>query len=66
MLPVIQAFAAAHQILEVTVVAEAGMLSDANLALLEDAGLRFFVGARIADVPYHVAEWHSGTQVSRS
>jgi hypothetical protein len=56
-LPVIAAFAAAHQIPEVIVVADAGMLSEANLADLEDAGLRFIVGARIPDIPYHVAAW---------
>jgi Transposase DDE domain len=56
-LPVIQAFAAAHRLPEVTVVADAGMLSEANLAALEDAGLRFIVGARIPDLPYQVAEW---------
>jgi hypothetical protein len=56
-LPVIQAFAAAHQLPEVTVVADAGMLSEANLAALEDAGLRFIVGARIPDIPYQVAAW---------
>jgi Transposase DDE domain len=56
-LPVIQAFAAAHRISEVTVVADAGMLSEANLAAIEDAGLRFIVGARIPEVPYQVAEW---------
>jgi hypothetical protein len=57
MLPVVQAFAAAHGLPEVTVVADAGMLSEANLADLEDAGLTFIVGARIPDVPYQVAEW---------
>jgi hypothetical protein len=56
-LPVIQAFAAAHGLPDVTVVADAGMLSEANLADLEDAGLRFIVGARIADIPYQVREW---------
>jgi len=56
-LPVVQAFAAAHQLPEVTVVADAGMLSEANLMELEDAGLRFIVGARIADIPYQVSEW---------
>ena len=59
-LPVVQAFAAAHQLPEVTVVADAGMLSEANLKDLEDAGLRFIVGARIPDVPYQVAEWRRG------
>jgi hypothetical protein len=39
--PVIQAFAAAHGLPEVTVVADAGMMSEANLKDLEDAGLRF-------------------------
>ena len=56
-LPVVQAFAAAHALPEVTVVADAGMLSEANLKELEDAGLRFVVGARIPDVPYQVREW---------
>ena len=55
-LPVVQAFATAHQLPEVTLVADAGMLSEANLAAIEDAGLSFIVGARIADVPYQVAE----------
>ena len=56
-LPVIQAFAAAHGLPEVTVVADAGMLSESNLAAIEDAGLRFIVGARIPDVPYQVSQW---------
>jgi Transposase DDE domain len=56
-LPVIQAFAAAHGLPEVTVVADAGMLSEANLAAIEDAGLKFIVGARIPDLPYQVSQW---------
>ena len=66
-LPVIQAFAAAHGLPEVTVVADAGMLSEANLAAIEDAGLRFIVGARIPDVPYQVGEWrrtHPGEPIA--
>jgi hypothetical protein len=57
LLPVIEAFQAAHQLPEVTVVADAGMLSEANLAAIEDAGLRFIVGARIPEVPYQVSQW---------
>jgi transposase len=57
MVPLLQAFAAAHHLPEVTVVADAGMMSEANLKELEDAGLTFIVGARIPDVPYQVAEW---------
>jgi hypothetical protein len=56
-LPVLQGFAAAHHLPEVTVVADAGMLSEANLAELDDVGLRFIVGARIPDIPYQVKEW---------
>jgi hypothetical protein len=56
-LPVLEAFIAAHRLPEVTVVADAGMLSEANLAAIEDAGLRFIVGARIPEVPYQVSEW---------
>ena len=66
-LPVLQAFMAAHRMPEVTVVGDAGMLSEANLAALEDAGLSFIVGARIPDVPYQVAEWrrtHPGEPVA--
>ena len=53
----LQAFAAAHGLPEVTVVADAGMMSEANLKDLEDAGLRFIVGARIPDIPYQVKKW---------
>jgi hypothetical protein len=56
-LPVLRAFMTAHRLPEVTVVADAGMLSEANLAALEDAELRFIVGARIPDVPYQVSQW---------
>ena len=56
-LPVVQAFQAAHGLPDVTVVADAGMLSEQNLKELEDAGLHFIVGARIPEVPYTVKEW---------
>ena len=56
-LPVVQAFQAAHGLPDVTVVADAGMLSEQNLKELEDAGLHFIVGARIPEVPYSVKEW---------
>lgn len=56
-LPVITAFQKAHGLPDVTVVADAGMLSEQNLKELEDAGLHFIVGARIPEVPYSVKEW---------
>jgi hypothetical protein len=57
MLPVIQAFMAAHQLPDVTVVADAGMVSEANQKQIEAAGLSFILGQRIPDVPWAVTEW---------
>jgi transposase len=59
MLPVITSFMAAHRLREVTVVADAGMVSAANQAAIEAAGLTFILGARIPDVPYVVAAWRT-------
>jgi Transposase DDE domain len=56
MLPVIQAFMKAHQVPDVTVVADAGMVS-ANQQAIEAAGLSFILGARVPEVPYVVARW---------
>ena len=58
MLPVLQAFMAAHRLPEVTVVADAGMFSEANQQALEAAGLSFILGAKIPDIPYQVQRWH--------
>ena len=46
MIPLVQRFVAAHGIAGVTVVADAGMMSEANLADLEDAGWSFIVGGQ--------------------
>ena len=50
-IPVVEAFQAAHGIEELVIVADAGMLSAANLAALDDARLRFIVGARTTRAP---------------
>jgi Transposase DDE domain len=60
MLPTITAFMVAHQLPDVTIVADAGMVSEANKRAIEAAGLSFILGARIPDVPYVVAEWRRG------
>ena len=57
MLPTIRAFMQAHQLPDVTVVADAGMVSAANQQAIEAAGLSFILGARIPEVPYLVAQW---------
>jgi transposase len=57
MLPTIRAFMAAHHLRDVTIVADAGMISEQNRKAIEAAGLSFILGARIPEVPYVVTEW---------
>lgn len=54
--PVLDAFRERHQVDELVVVADAGMLSAANLAAVEDAGHRFIVGSRTSSAPFDLAE----------
>jgi hypothetical protein len=66
MLPVIKKFMAAHSLPDVTVVADAGMISDANMKAIEAAELSFILGMKIPDVPYVVDEWrreHPGQEI---
>jgi Transposase DDE domain len=66
MLPVIESFMTAHQLPDVTVVADAGMVSEANQKAIEAAGLSFILGARIPSEPYVVKRWrreHPGEQL---
>jgi Transposase DDE domain len=60
MLPTIRAFMAAHRLADVTIVADAGMVSESNRRAIEAAGLSFILGARIPDIPYVVTEWRRG------
>ena len=57
MLPVINAFKEAHQLTDVTVVADAGMISEANQIALQAAGLSFILGTRIPLLPDVVRRW---------
>ena len=66
MLPVIEKFMAAHRLPDVTVVADAGMISEANQKAIEAEGLSFILGMKIPDVPYDVEEWrreHPGEEI---
>lgn len=56
LLPVLRAFQDRHQVDDVVVVADAGMLSASNLNQIEDAGFSFIVGSRISKAPYDLAE----------
>lgn len=56
LIPVLDEFRETHDVKDLIVVADAGMLSAANLLALEDAGLSFIVGSRAAKAPYDLAE----------
>jgi transposase len=69
MLPTINAFMSAHRLCDVTIVADAGMISAAHQRAIEDAGLSFILGAKIPQVPHVVDQWrrrHPGQQVRSS
>jgi hypothetical protein len=57
MLPVIEEFMTAHKIPDVTVVADAGMVSEANQKAIEAAGLSFILAMKIPRIPYAVGQW---------
>lgn len=60
-IPVIKAFQQRHQVADMVVVADAGMLSAANLKTIDEASLRFIVGSRVVKAPHDLAKhfrWH--------
>jgi len=67
MLPVIEAFMTAHQLPDVTVVADAGMISEANQKAIEAAGLVIHPGHEDPRRPLRLAQWrreHPGEDIS--
>jgi Transposase DDE domain len=59
--PIVRAFAERHQVAEMVVVADAGMLSAKNLTELDEANLRFIVGSKVTKAPLDLAShfrWH--------
>jgi hypothetical protein len=66
MLPVIDQFLTDHPVKDVTVVADAGMLSHENRARLVDAGLSYIIGQKIPEMPSVIEKWqqeHPGQPV---
>jgi transposase len=55
LIPTLHAFQDRHGVADLVVVADAGMLSAANLNAVEDAGFTFIVGSRISKAPYDLA-----------
>lgn len=59
--PIIRQFQARHDLIDMVVVADAGMLSAGNLRELDEANLRFIVGSRMMKAPNDLAShfrWH--------
>jgi hypothetical protein len=57
LLPVIQGFLAQNGLTKTTIVADAAMMSESNLAALSEAGYTYIVGSRLHKVPYDIAEY---------
>lgn len=61
LIPVITGFQTRHGLADFVIVADAGMLSAANLKALDEAQLRFIVGSRMTKAPIDLAahfRWH--------
>ena len=59
--PIIARVQARHRIESIVVVADAGMLSEANLTALDEADMRFIVGSRVSKAPIDLEShfrWH--------
>jgi len=59
--PIVKQFQERHDLVDMVVVADAGMLSASNLKELDDAGFRFIVGSRVTKAPIDLAShfrWH--------
>jgi hypothetical protein len=54
---VLDTFKARHGIDDLTVTADAAMLSSKNIQALEEAGYHYIIGSRLAKTPYEIAEY---------
>lgn len=60
-IPIVKQFTARHNLADLVVVADAGMLSASNLTEVDEASLRFIVGSRVTKAPTDLAShfrWH--------
>lgn len=56
-LPVVEVFKKQHNLQNITIVADAAMLSRKNLEALTKAGYTYIVGSRLHKIPYDIAEY---------
>lgn len=57
--PVLEAFCAQNGLTDITVTADAAMLSASNLSALEEIGYHYIISSRIAKTPYEIAEYQN-------
>ena len=58
-LPVLKDFRERHKLQNITVTADAAMLSSGNIAELEQFGYNYIIGSRISKTPYEIEEYLS-------
>jgi len=63
-LPVVEAFKQQHNLQDITVVADASMLSSKNLEALVKAGYTYIVGSRLHKIPYDIAEYQKTRELT--
>lgn len=63
-LPVVEAFKKQHGLQNITVVADAAMLSSKNLEALTSAGYSYIVGSRLQKIPYDIAEYQKTKELA--
>jgi hypothetical protein len=66
MVPILEDFKARHGLADICVVADAAMLSGANLEALEALGYHYIVASRLSKCPYEVSEYktESGAELA--
>ena len=63
-LPVMEKFKIQHGLFDITVVADAGMLSTKNLQALATAGYHYIVGSRLHKIPYDIAKYQKTKELT--
>jgi len=64
MLPVLETFREQHRLQNITVVADASMLSSKNMEALTQSGYTYNVGSRLHKIPYEIAEYQKTREIS--
>ncbi len=63
-LPVVESFRKRHGLIGITVVADAGMMSQENLEALDQAGYTYIVGSRMNKIPYDIVQYQKTKELN--